>query len=93
MNEKKDNSKKIFTIPNIISMFRLLLIPVFIFSYVILKNDLLTVILLTVSGISDMLDGWIARRFNMVSELGKALDPIADKLTQLSMILCLIFRK
>lgn len=92
MSEKKDYSKKIFTIPNVISMFRLLLIPVFIWSYVILKNDLLTVILLTVSGISDVADGFIARTFHMVSDLGKALDPVADKLTQLAMIFCLIFR-
>ncbi len=89
---EKDYSKKIFTVPNVISMFRLLLIPVFIISYVVMKNDLLTVILLTVSGVSDVLDGFIARKFNMVSDLGKALDPVADKLTQLAMIFCLIFR-
>lgn len=92
MSGQKDYSKKIFTIPNVISMFRLLLIPVFIWVYVIQKNDLLTVILLTVSGISDVADGFIARKFNMVSDLGKALDPVADKLTQLAMIFCLIFR-
>lgn len=92
MAEKKDSSKRIFTIPNVISMFRLLLIPFFIWAYVGLKNNLLTVILLTVSGVSDVLDGFIARKFNMVSDLGKALDPVADKLTQLAMIFCLIFR-
>ena len=94
MSEKKDYSKKILTIPNVISMFRLFLIPVFVWSYVCLgkEYDLLTVALLAVSGISDVADGFIARRFNMISDLGKALDPIADKLTQLAMIYCLIFR-
>ena len=92
MSEKKDNSKKIFTIPNVISMFRLLLIPVFVWSYMVLKNDLVTVILIAVSGVSDVADGFIARRFNMVSDLGKALDPVADKLTQFAMLLCLVSR-
>lgn len=92
MSDKKDYSKKIFTIPNIISMFRLLLIPVFIWSYLILENVLLAVILLAVSGISDIADGIIARRFNMVSDVGKVLDPVADKFTQFAIITCLIFR-
>ena len=92
MDENKENNKKIFTIPNVISMFRILLIPFFIWSYVGLRNNLLTLILLAVSGISDVVDGFIARRFHMVSDLGKALDPIADKLTQLAMLFCLVFR-
>ena len=92
MNESKDYSKKIITVPNIISMFRLLLIPVFVWTYVKMRDNLLTVILLTVSGISDIADGFIARRFNMVSDLGKALDPVADKLTQLAMLTCLVYR-
>lgn len=92
MDNKKDYSNKIFTIPNVISMFRILLIPFFIWSYAYLQNSLLTVILLFISGVSDVLDGFIARKFNMVSDLGKALDPVADKLTQLAMIFCLVFR-
>ena len=77
MNESKDYSKKIITVPNIISMFRLLLIPVFVWTYVKMHDNLLTVILLTVSGISDIADGFIARRFNMVSDLGKALSDLS----------------
>ncbi|MBR4255979.1 MAG: CDP-alcohol phosphatidyltransferase family protein [Clostridia bacterium] len=92
MSEEKDRSSKIFTIPNVISMFRILLIPFFIWTYALLHNSLLTVILLAISGVSDVLDGFIARKFNMVSDLGKALDPVADKLTQLAMIFCLVFR-
>ena len=92
MNGKKDNTKRIFTIPNVISMLRLLMIPFIIWAYVGLGNNLLTVILIAVSGLSDVLDGFIARRFNMVSDLGKALDPFADKLTQIAMLFCLVFR-
>ena len=55
-------------------------------------HALLKVILIEVSSISDVLDGFIARRFNMVSDLGKALDPFADKLTQIAMLFCLVFR-
>lgn len=92
MRERKESSNRIFTVPNVISMFRLLLIPFFIWSYIGLRNNLLTVILLAVSGLSDVADGFIARRFNMVSDLGKALDPFADKLTQIAMLFCLAFR-
>ena len=80
---------KIWTIPNIMSMFRLLLVPVIIWSFLCLENTALTVALLAVSALTDVLDGRIARRYNMVSDLGKALDPLADKLTQVSIVLCL----
>ena len=92
MNDQKDNSKKIFTIPNIISVFRLILIPVIVWAYVFKRDDLLTVVLLVVSSLSDIVDGFIARHFNMTSDLGKILDPVADKFTQFAMILCLLFR-
>ena len=92
MAENNENLKKIFTVPNVISMFRLVLIPVFEWVYIGARNNLLTVILLAVSGLSDVLDGLIARKFNMVSDLGKALDPVADKLTQIAMLFCLVFR-
>ena len=92
MNGKNDNTKRIFTIPNVISMLRLLMIPFIIWAYVGLGNNLLTVILIAVSGLRDVLDGFIARRFHMVSDLGKALDPFADKLTQIAMLFCLVFR-
>ena len=82
---------KIWTIPNFMSFFRLLLVPVIVWAYVGLHNTTLTVILLALSALTDVLDGRIARRFHMVSDLGKALDPIADKLTQVIIVLCLAF--
>ena len=84
--------KNIFTIPNIISLFRLILIPLFVITYFDKSETdyyLWSVIIVIVSGISDILDGFIARKFKMVSDLGKVLDPIADKLTQVVVILSL----
>ena len=85
--------KKIFTIPNIISMFRILLIPAFAVLYFsnFEYNFVYAFGVILVSAFSDIVDGLIARRFNMVSALGKVLDPIADKLTQVALIVCLCF--
>ena len=83
---------KVFTIPNFMSLFRILLVPVIIWAFLGLKSDALAIGLLALSALTDVLDGFVARKFNMVSDLGKALDPIADKLTQVSVVLCLAFR-
>lgn len=85
-------NKNIFTIPNILSMFRLLLLPVIVYMYINQKDYVLTGILLVISGLSDLLDGYIARTFNMMSDLGKILDPVADKATQAVVLLCLMTR-
>lgn len=84
--------KKIFTIPNAMSLFRLCLIPVIVWLYCVKHNYLVTTLVLLLSGITDIADGQIARRFNMVSDIGKILDPIADKLTQGVTLLCLASR-
>lgn len=83
---------KIITIPNLLSFFRLLLIPVLIWLYVVKQNMLWTCIILVLSGITDVVDGLIARKFRMVSDFGKAFDPVADKLTQIAMLFCLVTR-
>ena len=88
---KKDVLKKIFTIPNILTMFRLVLIIPIVITYFANDNNIATIILVAISAFTDVIDGIIARKFNMVSELGKILDPIADKLTQLALTLCLCF--
>lgn len=88
----KDYQHKIITIPNIISMFRVVLIPFIIYSFVKLNNIPLTVVLIAVSALSDILDGKIARRFNMVSDFGKFFDPVADKATQIALAICLAFK-
>lgn len=81
---------KIITIPNILSFFRLLLVPFIIYFYIKKESIVLTVVVLAISGVTDVVDGMIARRFNMISDFGKALDPVADKLTQMATLYCLV---
>ena len=83
---------KIITIPNILSFFRLCLIPLILWQYVGMQNYFNALYLLALSGLTDIVDGIIARKFHMVSNLGKALDPVADKLTQIAMLFCLVTR-
>lgn len=91
--ENTDSSQsRILTIPNLLSVFRLCLIPVFMWLYCVEKNYLWTGIVLIISGLTDTVDGIIARKFNMISDLGKVLDPIADKVTQAAMLFCLLTR-
>ena len=86
---KEDGKIKIFTIPNIMTMFRIALIPVFIWRYE--KNEIPAAFaILVLSGVTDVVDGFIARRFNMISAVGKALDPISDKLTQIAVLYCFV---
>lgn len=88
----EDWKKEVVTIPNMLSLFRLLLIPVYIMIYLNARQDssyVLSASILAVSCLTDMIDGQIARRFNMVTNVGKVLDPLADKLTQIALTVCL----
>jgi len=85
--EQQKQLPKFFTIPNIISLARIAMIPFFIWAF--LAEYLITaLIIVIVSGISDKADGVIARKYNMISDTGKWLDPLADKLTQVA--LCIV---
>ncbi len=90
----RDHLKKqdIWTIPNIISMLRIALIPFILWLYCGVKDYKGAIVLMIISGLSDIIDGKIARKFNMVSNFGKFLDPVADKMTQGTLIICLISR-
>ena len=84
--------KEILTIPNLLSVFRIALIPMYLHIYMNAESTddyTAAAILLAVSCFTDMIDGKIARKFNMITNLGKLLDPVADKLTQLSLMICL----
>ncbi len=91
----KDWKKELFTIPNALSLFRLVLIPIYIIIYINAKETqnstgyYIAAAILAVSCLTDLVDGKIARHFNMISNVGKILDPIADKATQFSLIVCL----
>lgn len=89
---KNFNKKDLFTIPNIMGYCRILLIPVFCYFYIAKENYVVATAIVLISSLSDLFDGYIARKFNQVTELGKALDPIADKLTHAALALCLAFR-
>ena len=86
------NNKEIFknwnTIPNWLSFARIIMVP--IFAYLFLKGEIIwSVVVLGLSGLSDFFDGKIARRFNQISDLGKLLDPVADKLTEITIAVLL----
>lgn len=88
----KDWKKDILTIPNLLSLFRLILIPVYITIYLNAKDSAdyyVAAGILAVSCLTDLIDGKIARHFNMISTVGKILDPFADKATQFTLIICL----
>ena len=88
----KNWKRDFFTIPNILSLFRLLLIPVYAGLYLNATEKyqfILAGTILTISCLTDMIDGKIARKFSMITTLGKILDPLADKLTQFALTICL----
>lgn len=88
---KRLTKQDVLTLPNAISLFRLILIPFIVWAFME-GQIVLTFSLVALSGISDVVDGCIARRYGLVSDLGKFLDPLADKLTQFVLILCLALR-
>ncbi len=91
----KDWKKDICTIPNLLSLFRLVLIPVYVTIYLnadSTQDYYLSAGILAVSCLTDLIDGKVARHFNMISSLGKVLDPLADKATQFTLIMCLTVR-
>lgn len=79
----------ILTIPNLLSMSRILLIPAIVALY-LKEYHVAAVGVVVLSALTDIADGKIARKYNMISDFGKFLDPVADKLTQAAMILCLV---
>lgn len=91
----KNWKRDVLTIPNLLSLFRLVLIPVYITVYLNAQEDYQFYIagaIIAVSCLTDAVDGKIARRFNMISTLGKILDPLADKITQFALTVCLSLR-
>lgn len=94
MSTLKENMKDLFqgwnTIPNWLSFIRIALIPVFAVLFV-QGHQLVAVIIMILAALTDLFDGKIARKFNQVSNLGKLLDPIADKLSQMAIVIVLLY--
>lgn len=78
-------------VPNILTISRFILIP-FILISISNENYVLAIILLTLSGLTDVLDGFIARKFNFITNFGKLVDPLADKATQISVLVALMLK-
>ena len=78
-------------VPNALTIIRFLLIPIILY-FIFTGNYLLGFIFFTISGLTDILDGTIARKFNLISNFGKLMDPLADKLTQISVLASLVIK-
>ncbi len=89
-NDKNGNTNlnEILTVPNILTFIRIILITPFVVSF-LNENYILASVILAISGLSDCCDGFIARKLNQISAFGKILDPIADKLTLLAVVVCI----
>ena len=74
-------------IPNLLSVFRILILVPFV-KFVLQENYVYSGLILILSGITDMFDGYLARKLNQVTDLGKMLDPIADKITLVTIMIC-----
>ncbi|MBR2579106.1 MAG: CDP-alcohol phosphatidyltransferase family protein, partial [Clostridia bacterium] len=82
-----ENIKNNLTVPNALSFMRIIIVVPFVMSVV--ADDYITAVsILVISGITDFLDGMIARKFNQVTELGKMIDPTADKITLMAVMIC-----
>ncbi len=85
----KFDLKELRTVPNMLSVLRIILIVPFVIFF-LNKNYIAAAAMIILSGISDALDGFIARRFNQITEIGKMLDPLADKLTLIAIMICIL---
>lgn len=95
MNEDTPIRRQLFSLPNLMGYFRIILIPFIVWRYITaetIHDYYMAAVIIGISGITDFLDGFVARKFHMITKVGKALDPIADKLTQGAIVLALSFR-
>lgn len=79
-------------VPNILTIIRFLLIPIIVL-FAFEDNYIATIIILTISGLTDVLDGYIARKYNFITNFGKLMDPLADKMTQVALLGTLTIQK
>ncbi|NLD02676.1 MAG: CDP-alcohol phosphatidyltransferase family protein, partial [Clostridiales bacterium] len=89
MQEGKQN---IWNAPNILTMLRLLLIPIYWVLMMVRDNETAALIVFVTASITDLLDGYIARHFNQVTDWGKLFDPLADKLMVVSVMMTLVLK-
>ena len=83
---------KLKNIPNILSVIRIILVFVFVVVFFALESPIWALIIFLTAGATDVVDGYLARRFNWITNLGKILDPLADKLMQCTALVCLCIK-
>lgn len=83
---------KTMNLPNALTIFRILLVPVFASLYMD-GHTIASLVVYLLAGVTDMLDGYLARKWNQITDFGKLCDPLADKLMQLTMLTCLVTSK
>jgi cardiolipin synthase (CMP-forming) len=93
VQESRVQTDRVLTIPNVLSVIRLLGVPLFLWLVLVREADGWAVVVLALSGFTDYLDGKLARRWNQVSRVGQLLDPLADRLYILSTIVALTLRE
>jgi cardiolipin synthase (CMP-forming) len=87
-----EEASRVWTVPNIISVVRLAGVPLFLWLVLGPEADAIALVVLMVAGFTDFLDGWLARRLDQFSTLGEILDPVADRLYILAVVLGLFLR-
>lgn len=95
MDENTPIIKQLFSVPNLMGYFRILLIPLIVWRYVTadsVTDYYVAAVIIGISGITDFLDGFIARKCHQITKVGKVLDPVADKLTQAAIVVALCTR-
>lgn len=85
----RTNKKKMKNIPNILSVIRIILVFVFVVVFFLPISKIWALIVFLTAGATDVVDGFLARKFNWITDLGKILDPFADKLMQCTVLVCL----
>ena len=85
----RTNKKKMKNIPNILSVIRIILVLVFVVVFFLPISKIWALIVFLTAGATDVVDGFLARKFNWITDLGKILDPFADKLMQCTVLVCL----
>lgn len=86
-----NNFKENCNIPNLLSILRIIIIGPFVY-YFLKDNYVMAAVMIAISGLSDMFDGYIARKFNQITKLGAMLDPVADKITLGSVVICMCIK-
>ncbi len=86
----KGKLQMVWNLPNIFTLFRFALVAVFVLLFLVFDQSIPALIVFLVAGLTDLIDGYIARKYHMITDWGKVMDPLADKLMQVAVWICLL---